>query len=263
MNGLGYRTVGRLTLYERALGKLAKVSLDKLESEYTEREAADLILIFPEILEFLEVAGSLSAYPHLLKHPRFKEIASGQLLTTTEGNTTPRDTLFELTTAALVARAGLDVAVDGLSDIEAMLGQSPLLIECKRIQNFDGLERRLGDANRQLGERKAKRGKAAIGLAAISITKAITGGEKKLHVKNKDEMDAAMNELLRLGKVGCDVFWSRFLNYDGVLLQACVSGTMNGPLVNTQLHVLPHPYLSKECTGQLATLLGRLMRSAL
>ena len=230
---------------------------DRIEEQYTESEASDVILMFAEIAEFLFVVDTLPKSPHLLKHPRFKEIFSGGLLPVAESKTTPRDTLFELTVAALFERAGLHSDILAVADVETVFLSTPICTECKRLQSFGALETRIGEAHHQLVPRIAARGKAAIGLIALSVTKALTEGTKKLITQDEAQMHEAMHNLVQSSQDNLALYWERYVGFDGVLLNICVAGQMTGPFVNTQYALLARPGLSDE----RAVLLGRFLET--
>ena len=132
-----------------------------------------------------------------------------------------------------------------MADIETVFQNTPLLIECKRIQTFDKLEARISEAHYQLEPRLKARGKAADGIVELSISKALIEGSKKLNTAHVEQMNAAMAELLRMGEKDLAPFWARYTAFDGVLVHLCVAGKMSGPFVNTQYALLVRPGLSE------------------
>ncbi len=240
----GYHTQGRVETYERCLRRLAEALPDRIAESFTEEEAGEAILMFPEVMEFLSLVRALSRSPHLMRHPRFKEVFSGGVLTIAEEKTTPRDVLFELTIASLLGTAGIPASIEGVADVESVFQGTPILVECKRIQSFDKLETRIGSANRQLGPRLDALGQGAIGLIALSLTKALTEGNKRLSPADEVQMNAAMAELMKRGQRNLARYWDRYTNFDGVLVHLCLAGRMKGPFVNIQFGLLVRPELS-------------------
>lgn len=258
LTGLGFRTQGRVETYEANLRKLAEAMPNRIEAEFTEASASEAILMFAEISEFHFVVDALPKCPFLLRHPRFKEIISGQALTTSEQNTAPRNTLFELNIAALLGLADFPVSLEDVADVETVFQNAPMLIECKRIQTFDKLEARISEAHHQLEPRLTARGKGAVGVVALSISKALTGGDKRLNTADTEKMNAAMTELLKMGQNNLAPFWERYSSFDGVLVHLCVSGRTSGPFVNTQYAMLARHNLSEARSKLLQDFMGWL-----
>ena len=132
--------------------------------------------------------------------PKLHELVSGPKSYVDEkpqsGSSHARNTGFELSVIAHLARAGLTIEQDGgLADVVARLGEATVIVECKRTQSETGLEHAISDARDQLVERYKKRKRSGLttGLIALDLTKIFN---PNLSVA-KDEPDRTM--MARIG----------------------------------------------------------------
>jgi hypothetical protein len=235
----------RLAQYERDLKLLVELLPDKLTNNLTEEQVRDMILMFVEILEFLFVSSIVPHRPRLMAHPRLKEVFSGAPLSGQENNTLPRNTLFELTVASLLEKAGIATDVISGSDVEASF-EVPLCIECKRVQSMAAIEARLIEADRQLATRLPQRGAGALGIIAVSVTKALTAGTKRLQVADDKQIDAVMTQVALETAKELRKHVAKLQSCEVVLLHACIAGTTGTPFVYTQIGFLAKAGLSEE-----------------
>jgi hypothetical protein len=249
----------RVDSYERELERLVQLWPDRLTNNLTPEQVRDIILMFAEVTEYLFVSSVVPYRRHLLAHPRLREIISGRPLSAEELNTTPRNTLFELTVACLVERSGLTADVVSGADVETMVSGIPLCIECKRIQRLEALEVRLTEADRQLQPRVLERGPDTVCIAAISVTKAFTEGTKRMEVAEDRQAVAAMAQLAFQTADAARRFWPRLAAVDSILLHACVAGSTGLPFVYTQFGFLSRPGL----TAQKKNMIERLSKDFL
>jgi hypothetical protein len=127
--------------------------------------------------------------------PRLLELVSGPMSYVDEspqsGSNKARNTGFELSVIAHLARAGLTIEQDGgLADAVARLGDATIIVECKRPQSDARIERAICDARDQLVNRYKERKKSALttGFVALDLTKMLN---PTLSVA-KDEADKDM-----------------------------------------------------------------------
>jgi hypothetical protein len=256
---LGYKINNtRVEFYESVISRLIELGPEGIMREYKPDEANKTYLIFAEIHEYLFVSETICDRPHLLEHPRLKEIFSGQPTAELEKNPMARNTLFELLIAAVLDRAGLLADVAHRADVETEVDDSRLCIECKRPQGFEGLENCMRDAEKQLRTRLPQVGENAIGIVALSFSKAITHGTHRLEAPSVDHMHATMLEVMKRVALLVFPFWKKHGSHSAVFINVCVAGTTKIPFVNSQFTLLPRPELDPAKNSVLRNLQAAL-----
>jgi hypothetical protein len=252
-------TNNRIDRYERELKRLVELWPDKLTNNLTEEQARDIILTFAEIVEFLFVSNVVPSRPHLMAHPRLREAFSGAPLSGQEAKTLPRDTLFELTIASLLERAGLTADVTAGSDVETVF-EVPVCVECKRVQSLDAIEARLLEGDRQLRVRLPQCGQGALGIVALSVTKAFTKGSKRLQVANAEQIEGAMTQVAIETAKEINKHRAKLQSCEAIIMYASVAGTSGTPFVYTQIGISKKLALSPERDELIERLMNRLQQ---
>jgi hypothetical protein len=138
-----------------------------------------LVTLF-EVTELITIHERLCTYPDQGSlHARLHRLSMGPGWSGEEisnnSSTHARNVAFELLMAARCIAAGYDVDLSSDADVIASKGGYSIIIECKRPQSPDALERNLKSAFKQLACRYASGDPLASdrGIVAISINKAV------------------------------------------------------------------------------------------
>lgn len=261
---LGYQVRNtRVEHYESVMKRLIELGPVGIMREYTPNEAARTYLIFAEIHEYLFVSRTVCERPHLLAHPRIKEIFSGLPTAAFESNPLPRNTLFELQIAVILDRAGLPSDVTSGADAESEIDDHSLCFECKRPQGFGGLRNCMRDSTKQLRKRLPQLGGNAIGIVALSFGKAVTQGTHRLEVPNEANMHVAMTEVMKRIVVQIMPFWSMYQSHSALFINVCIAGATSVPFVNSQFGLVVRPNLNSTNVAVLEKLQAALGRVTL
>jgi hypothetical protein len=129
-------------------------------------EANELIETCDKLLNF-EAPGIRTRLVKALAGARF-------ISEETSKKSEPRNTLFELTIASILANAGYEVDLDRIEDVRFTLSGHPCVVECKRITSAKLLTRRVKDAVSQIKERfRSCPSTRIVGIVAIEISKLV------------------------------------------------------------------------------------------
>ncbi|MNS65604.1 hypothetical protein D3C72_987750 [compost metagenome] len=160
----------------------------------------DLYTSMVECQELIEIHTGLSRYQGDGLSERLKKACNGPTNYEGEksGNSASnqgRDFSFELLVASIFARAGYAVSLETEADVRLNWEGRPLLVECKRPQNFARLEDALKAANRQIRTRLSSECQDARGLIFISISKLITPKFQGISVSDHSQGVALMLDI--------------------------------------------------------------------
>jgi hypothetical protein len=106
---------------------------------------------------------------------RMRMVASGPPSYTDENTSSgnrARNTAFELAVAARIVGGGLQLDRSVPSDVAVRVATCTVVVECKRPQSEDALERNVDDARHQLRKRyKSASRPGSVGMIAVDLTK--------------------------------------------------------------------------------------------
>jgi aspartyl-tRNA(Asn)/glutamyl-tRNA(Gln) amidotransferase subunit B len=198
---LGLRdTVGRFSQYEDNIQALIRVRESPKLNEFV-KEKTNLVLIWSlvESMELADFSRTLRGVDQAILSERLKRALKGPILPTQEdaATTDARNTAFELAFASFLSSAGFEVQLPKQSeaDIDARIGDTRFVIECKRLLSEKRLEERLSDASKQLsGFLDAN--EDAKGLIAVDVTKLKNLGEKVYEAQNAVAAKKGLGDLL-------------------------------------------------------------------
>jgi hypothetical protein len=106
-----------------------------------------------------------------------------------------RNTKFELLLGARFHLAGGAVTMGGLADLCVNRAGFRLYVECKRPQGEQKIRKRTAEACAQLLNRfNAETHPNPVGMVAISVSRALTGGEKMLYVDREADIESTLTQ---------------------------------------------------------------------
>lgn len=121
-----------------------------------------------------------------------------------QGTSSPRNFLFELTVAARLKRDGIPVELSGDADIEFNFRTYRCFIECKRLSSASAFDSNFRNASRQLKNRFRKFGLPTnrlgirpLGMLFFAVNKALNPGQSFLQTPSQQEANRLIDEGLR------------------------------------------------------------------
>lgn len=103
-------------------------------------------------------------------------------------NVHPRNTLFELETAAFIHRMGADII--GFDDVEFRYENQEYVVECKRVFTDTKIESKIRQAQKKLG------GKNTGNIVSLSLEKLLQADEKILICKDESDIPVFTKKLV-------------------------------------------------------------------
>lgn len=101
---------------------------------------------------------------------RLSRISSGdETLTTESDNDQGRDLLFEIAVAHFLQNISGAIRLDSPSDVVSNIGETALLVECKRPTTGPALARRIKEGYRQISEHR-RQGYSGLGVVALEVS---------------------------------------------------------------------------------------------
>jgi hypothetical protein len=173
--GIGYSAT-RFGRYKKALNELEAARLAGIDLFDAARELRAFAPLF-EANELLTIYYGLSGQRvDTYLRPRLKELVAGPESYVEENASSSnraRNIGFELAVISTLAASGLSIRQDGGdADVVAQLGDSTIIVECKRPQSETGIHRAITDASHQLARRyRETRRSRAVGFIALDLTK--------------------------------------------------------------------------------------------
>jgi hypothetical protein len=172
-----------------------------------------LSALWPSSMVPLFEAEELVNIHHWLSEPehddyvreRMRIVASGRPSYTDEDTSSgnrARNTAFELAVAARIVGGGLQLDRSVPSDVAVRVATRTVVVECKRPQSEDALERNVDDARRQLRKRyKLAKRPGYVGVIAVDLTKILNPNHDLLRgfpaAEIGDVLGGAMEEYSR------------------------------------------------------------------
>jgi hypothetical protein len=168
----------RFSAFRARLANLADVLERQGKGAAFEAFKADLELNLVALTESQELITLLPYLRSLPGEPVQKKLniaLQGPALPVEEGTNSnhPRNTMFELSLAARLYRAGIAVDIGGDADLAFTYNGLRWFGECKRPYKVETIERNLSEACCQLRERLSSSSLAVSGLLAISVSRPI------------------------------------------------------------------------------------------
>lgn len=160
-DGLGVSLMrGRIRTYADALDAAGR------------REHIDRALLWSAACEVSDLVAASSLDFTLLRPVRHRltQICGGDpVFTAHSGDDAGRNLCFELITAAMFQAGGIPTTLQNPSDVTTTVGDTRLLVECKRPTTLPALGRRLVEGYRQLSEQR-RSGHVGFGAIALEIS---------------------------------------------------------------------------------------------
>lgn len=191
-----HQAIGQITKVNSVLGKpefediLKKVNVNGA-FVFSHTELAELA----SALEFVKTQDTAMA------RLKLEKILKGPLLTSDENTTNneARNTVFELNLGSLLSRGGFKVKLKENPDLVATKYKRNYFIQAKRVYSENGIEKNINEAYTQLKRDLIGKDKNTFGVIAISITRAITDGNKLLEAgSEKSGLARLSGELLQI-----------------------------------------------------------------
>ncbi len=108
----------------------------------------------------------------------------------------PRNVLFELKMQATIRAAGLQEGKEG--DASCVIDGTPLIIQCKRPQNYSSIKKNVSKARKQLrNDLKDLKHIKSKGVIAVSVGKIFHEGYKYLSVPSTELLEPMLSERIK------------------------------------------------------------------
>lgn len=193
LSGLGISVEkNRLSAYRKAFQTLeARVKAGPVEETKPDLVLAEAANAFHEFGEIFFIWRGLRSIDDPILRQKLDKVVTGSVMLSDERpeKSEPRNTLFELVIAAYLSLCGIKIQFRDPDDIVARVLHTPVLIECKRIQNEGKFERRFHEAEgqviRNLGNEAAPGSK---GITAIDISKTQNPGGAYSRVESPEQV---------------------------------------------------------------------------
>jgi len=118
---------------------------------------------------------------------KLRAVLKGPFLPIDEDDATSlsRNTLFELTVAARLTRAGFHAVIGDSPDVSCSLQGKDLLFECKRVASASKIRTRIKEAEKQLRDDLTRARPGSRGAIAVSVSKVLNPGDKFLAAEDE------------------------------------------------------------------------------
>jgi hypothetical protein len=140
------------------------------------RDNHEILWAYIDLHDLFDIYSHLSEIDSNRFIETLKKITSGHELLSEEksdgGSGHGRNFTFELFTAARLARAGYKVTFKTDADIDFIINNSKIHVECKRVQSHNSIEKNIDKAMAQI-EVRCGNSSSDRGIVAISISKLI------------------------------------------------------------------------------------------
>lgn len=198
----------RLEQYRGDLLALAEATdAESLNRTWAELGSARLSNSVFEAAEWLSIYDALAprSNPELLDRLRLfvKGPPDYQRERASSSSTRARDIAFELSLGARLVANGFAVHFGADADLSLDFLGYTLFVECKRPQTEGKVRSHISKALRQLARRKTSAAEPAfsVGIVALSATKLLNPGRKRIHVPTRqaldDQLHGYMNAFIR------------------------------------------------------------------
>ncbi len=217
----------RVGTYEREMRRLVELGPEG-RLTLSSKESGKAILLGSEISELLFASDIALTREHLASSPRIREIFSGPDFANDEKNASnrPRNTLFELTLAACIERAGMHAEFGKLTDVRTVFENRDVFIEAKRPQSFEKADSNVRYAVKQLSARSSD--EQALRIVAVCAGKMLTRGTHMLTAKTNAAMSARLDKEATGFFSATSRHWTTKKHVDGLLVRVSVPGAIDG-----------------------------------
>lgn len=266
LESLGIRARNsRIGQYQRTMEKLQmRIGVSKFPLFLSDEDAGVYSNTICDSLALIEVFHSFKEIPSELFLAKLKEVVSGPSEVSKErshnSSNRARNTLFELTVAARLQRAGFSPALEAPTDVVGRLNTGLVFIECKRLQEEHQLNSRLREGVKKVIEAKdAYDGKSA-GFIALSVGKAEFRGERVVVADQEDHLNSICEKL-------CDRFYQAYerrfrsafkKGIDGVIIV-----TTFPAWIGKTAKIVPSDYMSFRVSPSLSSSIGEELNTGL
>lgn len=202
LKAIGVRLPGasRIESYRSALRRIA----DEWEAGNSsaiarEMRVGDLANVLFECAQWREIYRAIGVRADSALTEKMRTFVKGPAAYSDEkasaASNKARDVAFELSIAARLCTAGIEVDFTPRPDLVAFFEGYAVFIECKRLQTGEKLRKRVREAHRVLAYRCAG-GVASRGLVALSITKIVNPNAGLLDVPDRAALQPALNGVM-------------------------------------------------------------------
>jgi hypothetical protein len=197
---MGLRQHDRIRIHKRNLTELAAAldngTLNKIAGDLVGEKRREILWSFVESIEFVDAIDALRSQRCEIPRNILERALQGPSDAYLEDNRSNqgRNAMFEIALAGRVALAGLKPRLGGEPDVFFEFEGRRIFIQCKRVLSENALDKRIGDAVRQLKRDLANSSDPRdCGLIAVSISRIINPGDKMLIVATEDALRRVLN----------------------------------------------------------------------
>lgn len=178
----------RLDIYSNSLKEIPKTIEELLKEEDENRGVTKFLELQKTLGEISEIIRFHTSFKKIDSESfisKLKKISSGKPFTANSANDPSRDFAFELSIAGRFIRAGIEVDLNQLADLVAIIDSKIIFIECKRIKSEKQIEKRIKEARDQISKRsKSTISKKNFGFIAANITPILISSDILLTAKD-------------------------------------------------------------------------------
>jgi len=190
--------------YKRDVARLANPKiLENLGEHFTGKQMVQLLFSLGEASEIWAIFEALHPTYASILEKRLADILSGPVGAADEktqnSSNRARNTQFELHLMAQLVIAGFPLLDNTLTDVQSRFADRDVLIECKRPQRVESIRACIRDALHQLKRESQVNSTGSLKFAALSLSKAITGGADLWKVADEHEGNAVLEA--RIGEI--------------------------------------------------------------
>ena len=171
---------------------------DTPEKMATELSPLEVANAFHELGELFQIWHGLKSFDNPIIRRKLAKAVTGtpMLFKELPNKSEPRNTLFELIIAALLRLAGVQIEFRDPDDVVARILHTPVLVECKRIQNPARFDERFDQAKNQLVTNlKNENSSRSRGIIAIDVSKTQNSGTSFLAAASSCEARASLTRV--------------------------------------------------------------------
>lgn len=160
------------------------------------------LLSHVELAELAEVIKFAKTQDQAIAKSKMIKILNGPLVTARETatNSEARNTVFELSLGSRLSRCGFKAKLKENPDLIATRHGRKYFIQAKRVYSENGIEKNISKAYTQLKRDLDKKDGNHFGIIAISVTRALTDGDKLLEAGSEKSglirLDAELKNLI-------------------------------------------------------------------
>jgi hypothetical protein len=168
------------------------------------------VISLTESFELVLTLPYLKTVDPKIARQKLKKVLAGPFLPTDEDQNSneARNLLFELNLASKLAATGLEPKIGESADIEVVVQEKQLLIECKRPLTQSGVIKCIKDARDQINSRLQKKPPGSRGVIALSMSKAFNPEHNFLLYSEESSAKELLGERLEVEAHRLNETWS-------------------------------------------------------